>query len=97
MTYGQPQIELNIVNLILQKMNRYSQFFYTTHNYDVLDMNLPIHSYLFIRKDDSFDSKFIRAEQFFKKNDRSIVNYIKNDVLGTLPDTRLLDDLLMGD
>ncbi|MFN4105721.1 MULTISPECIES: AAA family ATPase [Acinetobacter] len=97
MSYVQSEIERNIVNLILQKMNRYSQFFYTTHNYDVLDMNLPIHSYLFIRKDDSFDSQFIRAEQFFKKNDRSIVNYIKNDVLGTLPDTRLLDDLLMGD
>lgn len=97
MSHVQSEIERTIVNLIIQKMNRYSQFFYTTHNYDVLDMNLPIHSYLFIRKDEDFNSYFIRAEETFKKNDRSIVNYIKNDVLRTLPNTALLDDILMQD
>ena len=97
MSHVQSEIERTIVNLIIQKMNRYSQFFYTTHNYDVLDMNLPIHSYLFIRKDEEFNSYFIRAEETFKKNDRSIVNYIKNDVLRTLPNTALLDDILMQD
>lgn len=97
MSHVQSEIERTIVNLIIQKMNRYSQFFYTTHNYDVLDMNLPIHSYLFIRKDEEFNSYFIRAEDTFKKNDRSIVNYIKNDVLRTLPNTSLLDDILMQD
>lgn len=97
MSHVQSEIERTIVNLIIQKMNRYSQFFYTTHNYDVLDMNLPIHSYLFIRKDEDFNSYFIRAEETFKKNDRSIVNYIKNDVLRTLPNTALLDNILMQD
>ncbi|WP_179996641.1 MULTISPECIES: AAA family ATPase [unclassified Acinetobacter] len=97
MSHVQSEIERTIVNLIIQKMNRYSQFFYTTHNYDVLDMNLPIHSYLFIRKDEEYNSYFIRPEETFKKNDRSIVNYIKNDVLRTLPNTTLLEDILMQD
>lgn len=97
MSHVQSEIERTIVNLIIQKMNRYSQFFYTTHNYDVLDMNLPIHSYLFIRKDEEYNSYFIRPEDTFKKNDRSIVNYIKNDVLRTLPDTSLLENILMQD
>jgi hypothetical protein len=97
MSHVQSEIERTIVNLIIQKMGRYSQFFYTTHNYDVLDMNLPIHSYLFIRRDEEFNSYFIRPEETFKKNDRSIVNYIKNDVLRTLPNTALLDDILMQD
>ncbi|MDC4350455.1 hypothetical protein NQ627_17385, partial [Acinetobacter baumannii] len=72
-------------------------FFYTTHNYDILDMNLPIHSYLFIKRDSNHNSIFIKAEDNFNKNDRSIINYVKNDVLCTLPDTYLIDELMMED
>lgn len=97
MAHVQSEIERNIVNLIIQKMNNYSQFFYTTHNYDILDMNLPIHSFLFIRKDEENKSYFVKAEDSFKKNDRSIINYIKNDVLGTIPNTQLLDEILLKD
>ncbi|QQC82785.1 ATP-binding protein [Acinetobacter bereziniae] len=97
MSHVQSEIERAIVVLIIEKMNKYSQFFYTTHNYDILDMNLPIHSYLFIKKDESFNSQFIKAEDYFSKNDRSIINYIKNDVLCTLPDTTLIDEILMRD
>lgn len=97
MSHVQSEIERAIVALIIEKMNSYSQFFYTTHNYDILDMNLPIHSYLFIKKDDNFNSQFIKAEDYFNKNDRSIINFIKNDVLCTLPDTTLIDEIMMRD
>ncbi|ENO9782168.1 ATP-binding protein, partial [Acinetobacter baumannii] len=87
MSHVQSEIERAIIALIIEKMNKYSQFFYTTHNYDILDMNLPIHSYLFIKRDQDHNSIFIKAENHFNKNDRSIINYVKNDVLCTLPDT----------
>lgn len=97
MSHVQSEIERAVVALIIEKMNKYSQFFYTTHNYDVLDMNLPIHSYLFIKKDENHNSFFIKAEDHFNKNDRSIINYVKNDVLCTLPDTHLIDEIMMQD
>lgn len=97
MPHVQSEIERSIINLIIQRMNKYSQFFYTTHNYDVLDMNLPIHSYLFLRKNEECYSELIKAEDTFKKNDRSIINYVKNDVLRTLPNTNLLEEILLQD
>jgi hypothetical protein len=93
----QSEIEIAMINLIIQKMGNRSQFFYTTHNYEVLEMNLPVHSYLFLKKDEDGNSTFIQAENIFKKNDRSILSYVKNDILGTLPKTNLIDDLIFDE
>lgn len=97
MSHVQCEIEKTMLNLIIQKISHTSQLFYTTHNYEVLEMNYPIHSYLFIKRDIDGNSEFIKAEDHFKKNDRSIVNYVRNDVLGTIPDTNLLDEILFED
>ncbi len=96
MAYSHSELEQAIINLIIQKMGRYSQFFYTTHNYDILDMNLPVHSYLFLRKDGD-KAEFVQPENEFSKNDRSLLNYVKNDIFNTIPDISLLDDLLFED
>ncbi|MDG6273406.1 hypothetical protein [Glaesserella parasuis] len=93
MAYSHSEIEQAIVNLISQKMMRYAQFIYTTHNYDVLDLNLPIHSFVFLHKTGD-KAEFIQPEQKFKKNDRSLLNYVQNNVFYTIPDTSLLDELL---
>lgn len=93
----QSEIEKSMINLVIEKMGDSSQFFYNTHNYEVLEMNLPIHSFVFIKRDDENNSSFIQAEHKFNKNDRTILSYVKNDVLGTLPDTHLIDDLLYDD
>ncbi len=96
MAYSHSEVEQAIVNLIIQKMGRYSQFFYTTHNYDILDMNLPVHAYLFLTKEGD-KAQFVQPEDSFRKNDRSLLSYIKNDVFNTIPDISLLDELLFED
>ncbi len=59
-------------------------------------MNLPTHSFVFLKKE--WDKvSFVQPEKTFKRNDRSLLNYIQNDVFGTLPDTMTLDDLLWED
>ncbi|MCC3344559.1 ATP-binding protein [Psychrobacter sanguinis] len=96
MAYSHSELEQSIVNLIIQKMGRYSQFFYTTHNYDILDLNLPVHSYLFLRKDGD-KAEFVQPEDVFSKNDRSLLNYVRNDIFNTVPDISLIDSLLFED
>ncbi len=93
MAYAHSELEKTIINLIISKLSPLSQLFVTTHNYDILDMNLPIHSYMFLKKKDTVTT-FIKPELEFKKNDRSLINYIHNDVFGTTPDTLQLDGLL---
>lgn len=52
---------------------------------------------MFIKRDEDNNSTFIQAEHNFNKNDRTILSYVKNDILGTLPDTHLIEDLLYED
>lgn len=93
MAFAHSELEQAIVNLIIEKLQPNCQFFYTTHNYDILEMNLPIHSYVFLKKDNEY-SQFVQPETLFKKNDRKLLNYVKNDVFSTLPDTTAIDELL---
>lgn len=92
LAYSHTEIEKSIISLLIDILPRKSQFFYTTHNYDVLDMNLPIHSYVFLKKDKY--SEFIHPEKLgYNKNDRSLLGLIKNDVFGSLPNTEKIDNL----
>lgn len=93
MSYSHSEIEKAIVNLVAQKLNRYSQFFYTTHNYDVLEMDFPLHSFVFLKKENN-RSIFIWADEVCNKNDRNILPFVKANYFNTIPDTHLLDDLL---
>lgn len=93
MAYSHSEIELSILNLMIEKLKPNSQLFYTTHNYDILEMNLPSHSYTFMRKD-KFIKVFHPEKMGYTKNDRSLLGYAKNDVFGTLPDTTKIEELL---
>ncbi|MDC9727231.1 MAG: hypothetical protein PSN35_05300, partial [Candidatus Thioglobus sp.] len=93
MAYAHSELELSVLNLMIEKLKPNSQLFYTTHNYDILDMNLPSHSYTFMRKDDFV--KVSHPEKMgYTKNDRNLLGYVKNDVFSTLPDTLKIEELL---
>ena len=96
MAFAHSELEQAIVNLIIYKLPYLSQFFYTTHNYDILDMSLPVHSYVFLKKDKAA-AVFVHPEDTFNKNDRSLLNYVKNDIFSTLPDTSQIDDLMFSE
>ena len=65
------------------------QLFFTTHNTDVLDMNLPFHSYAFLRRDayDDNNVSCVYASDYLKKNNVSLKNAVENDLFGTNPNT----------
>lgn len=93
MAYAHSDLELVMINIILDKLRPDAQFFYTTHNQDVLTLNVPVHSHYFIRKDES-GSYVIPAESILKKNDRPLKNILNSDVFGILPDTTALEEML---
>ena len=96
MAYSHSQLEQHILNLIIEKLSPTAQFFYTTHNYDILDMGLPPHTFLFMRKDGGH-TEVVQPENTFSKNDRVLTNYVKNNYFDTLPDTSPLDKLMWAD
>lgn len=88
------ELEMTILNLIIQKLNKHSQFFYTTHNYDVLDLNLPAHSFVFLHKENGYCQAEQPEKLGFSKNDRKLKGYVRNNYFRTVPSTHLLDELM---
>ncbi len=96
MAYTHTELEKMIVTLIISKLCRYGQFFYTTHNYDILSLDLPAHSFTFTKKING-STKFIDATEIYKKNDRNLLNHVKNDCFGTVPDISLIEEMIFED
>ncbi|PHS72981.1 MAG: hypothetical protein COB22_03615 [Cycloclasticus sp.] len=93
MAYSHSEMEIAMLNLMIEKLSPNAQLFYTTHNCDILEMNLPSHSYTFMRKGPFV--KISHPEKLgYTKNDRSLLGYVKNDVFNTLPDTSKIEALL---
>ena len=96
MAFSHSELEIAMLNLLIEKLGRNAQLFYTTHNYEVIAMNMPAHSFVFLRKRGA-KASFVQPEATLKKNDRSLLNYVLNDVFYTLPDSTYLNELLYGD
>lgn len=94
MAYSHSLVEQTILNLFIEILGKQAQLFVTTHNLDILGMNLPMHSFTFLRKD--VYSEIIHPEKlgFINKNDRNLVGFVRNDVFNTLPSIEMLNELL---
>ncbi|HFF8551739.1 TPA: AAA family ATPase [Klebsiella variicola] len=96
MAFTHTELEKIMVTLIISKLCRYGQFIYTTHNYDILSLDLPTHSFTFTKKINGLTT-FIEATSQHKKNDRNLLNKVKNDCFATIPDVSLIEEMLFED
>ena len=78
------EIEKTLFSVMISHLKPYDQLFFTTHNLDMLDMNLPLHTFTFLRKDEKIEAVY--PFQVLQKEKRSLRNAVENDVFNTLPD-----------
>lgn len=98
-SYIQSDIEKRIFGIMLNQLSNDEQLIFTTHNTDMLDLNLPKHSYIFLRKqleNNDYKVSAISASDVLKRNTDSLRNAVENDVFSSLPQDSLLDELEMG-
>ena len=98
-SYIQSDIEKSIFGLMVERIGKNEQLIFTTHNMDMLDLNLPKHSFTFLRKEvveGKCEVMAISASKILKKNTDSVRIAVDNDMFGTLPDLSRLDELDMG-
>ena len=92
-TYVHSDIERAILSLMIDYIQPNDQLFFTTHNTDVLNMNLPKHSFTFLRKDMS-DTEHpitcIDASSLLKRNTDSLKNAVENDLFSCAPSVDLI-------
>lgn len=98
-SYIQSDIEKRIFGIMLDRIGSDEQLIFTTHNTDMLDLNLPKHSYVFLRKhfeEEKYKVSAISASDILKRNTDSLRCAVENDVFASLPQDSLLDELEMG-
>lgn len=84
MAYMHTTLSNQIILKLIEDMIPNSQLFITTHNENALDLNIPIHSFMFlVRKEDQI--KVVHPEETLKKNDRSLIEYVQNNYFDTNP------------
>ena len=80
-SYVNSDIEKACLSIIIEKLSGRKQLFFTTHNSDILDMQLPKHSFTFLKKDvnNEDDSiKCIAASQYLKRSTDSLKHAVEN-------------------
>lgn len=98
-SYIHSEIEKAIFGLMMERIGNDEQLIFTTHNMEMLDLNLPKHSFTFLRKEVTEGSNkvmAIPASSILKKNTDSVRGAVDNDMFGTLPDLSKLNDLDRG-
>lgn len=99
-SYIHSEIEKRIFGIMLERLGDNSQLIFTTHNMDMLDLNLPKHAFGFLRREydgADYDISVMYASEVLKRNTDSVRNAVENDVFLSLPDDSLLDELEVAD
>ncbi len=86
-------VEKALIALMIEQLHDNAQLFITTHNTDILDMNLPKHSFIFLRNGPSGNIEAVSASSVLKKNSDSVRNAVANDVFSMAPKLDLINEL----
>ena len=92
----QSDIEKRFFGLMVERLENNEQLIFTTHNTDLLNMNLPKHAFAFMKKEivnGEYKVSVSFASEYLKRNTDSVKCAVENDVFGSLPDESLLDGL----
>ena len=92
-SYIHSDIEKAILSLMIEFIGPYDQLFFTTHNMDILDMNLPKHTFVFFYKDitnSELPITCIEASTLLKRNTDSLRNAVENDLFSVAPNVELI-------
>ncbi|SES43142.1 ATPase/GTPase, AAA15 family [Butyrivibrio fibrisolvens] len=95
-SYIHSEIEKAILAVMIEKIRPNEQLFFTTHNTEILEMNLPKHSFLFMKKSQYDDESYIEcisASSLLKRNTDSLKKAVENDLFGTAPSTELIYEI----
>lgn len=82
-SYIHSDLEQAFLSVMIDKLGDGEQLFFTSHNMDLLDMDLPRHTFTFLRKREKIE--VVYPSEFIKKNDISLRNAMENDVFDVIP------------
>lgn len=92
-SYIHSDLEKAILSLMIDSLCTNNQLFFTSHNTDILDLDLPKHTFTFLCKDLSNEDcpiSCISASEVLKRNTDSLKNAVENDMFACAPAVDLI-------
>ena len=90
-SYIHSDVEKAILSLMIDFLKPNTQLFFTTHNMEVLNMNLPIHCFTFLKKREKIE--VVYASEYIDEDNIFLMEVIKNDVFNVAPYLDLIYEL----
>ena len=90
-SYIHSDIEKVILSLMIDFLKPNTQLFFTTHNLEILTMDLPLHCFTFLKKDKKIE--VVYASEYIGEDNIFLEEAIKNDVFNTAPCFDLIYEL----
>ena len=87
-SYIHSDLEKAILSLMIDSLRANNQLFFTSHNTEILDLDLPKHTFTFLRKDitdEEHPISCITASEVLKRNTDSLKNAVENDMFACAP------------
>ncbi|WP_320128179.1 AAA family ATPase [uncultured Sphaerochaeta sp.] len=95
-SYIHSDMEKEILAKMVEKLGNNEQLFFTTHNTDILDMTLPKHSFVFLKKEkvcEGFGVRCVYADTYLKRNTDSLRKAVENDLFSIAPNVSRINQL----
>lgn len=89
--YIHSDIEKAILALMIDFLKTNTQLFFTTHNIEVLNMDLPVHCFTFLKKREKIE--VVYASEYIDEDNIFLMEAIKNDVFDVAPYLDLIYEL----
>ena len=90
-SYIHSDIEKAILSLMIDFLKPNTQLFFTTHNLEILTMDLPLHCFTFLKKDKKIE--VVYASEYIGEDNIFLEEAIKNDVFNVAPYLDLIYEL----
>lgn len=87
-SYIHSDLEKAILSLMIDSLRANNQLFFTSHNTEILDLDLPKHTFTFLCKDITNEERpinCISASEVLKRNTDSLKNAVENDMFACAP------------
>lgn len=93
MSHSHSEIEQQIIQILITLIDRIDgQVFITSHNSDLLNLNIPNYNFILFKKNrDGTISKVIEPEKVVKHQNRKLKKIVEEDIFSTAP---ILDSLI---
>lgn len=95
-SYIHSDIEKAVLAVMINSLEENDQIFFTTHNTEILELPLPKHAFVFLKKDVNNEEQpieCISASSLLKRNTDSLKRAVENDLFSVAPATDLIYEI----